>query len=186
MSRTIWQPGTFEYPIPAALISSGTMEDSNLCTVAWTGIINTDPAMCYISLRETRYSYELIKEHKEFVINLTNERLAYATDWCGVRSGRNFDKFKEMKLTKEPGKFVKCPLVGEAPVSIECKVVGMKKLGSHTMIMAKVLSIDADDKYIDENGAFDISKCDLISYANGGYYLQGEKLGKFGYSVQKK
>ena len=186
MSRTIWKPGTFEYPIPAALISSGTMEESNLCTVAWTGIINTDPAMCYISLRETRYSYELIKKYKEFVINLTNERLAYATDWCGVRSGRNFDKFKEMKLTKEPGKFVKCPLVGEAPVSIECKVVGMKKLGSHTMIMAKVLSIDADDKYIDKKGAFDISKCDLIAYANGGYYALGKKLGTFGYSVKKK
>ena len=186
MSKVIWKPGTFIYPLPAALISCGTMEKSNIMTVAWTGILNTNPAIVYISVRPERYSYNLIKESKEFVINLTTEELAFATDWCGVRSGAKFDKFKEMKLTKEKANFVKCPLIKESPVSVECRVIDIKELGSHHMFMAEVLSIDADDKYIDEKGAFDISKCGLISYANGGYYTQGKKIGKFGYSVEKK
>lgn len=186
MSKVIWKPGTFIYPIPAVLVTSGDMEKSNIMTVAWTGILNTNPAIVYISVRPERYSYNLIKENMEFAINLTTEKLAFATDWCGVRSGAKFDKFKEMKLTKEKGDFVKCPLIKESPVSVECKVIDIKELGSHHMFVAEVLSIDADDKYIDENGAFDISKCGLISYANGGYYAQGKKLGKFGYSVQKK
>ena len=186
MSKVVWKPGTFEYPIPAVLVTSGNMEKSNIITVAWTGIINTNPALVYISVRPERYSYNLIKENKEFVINLTNEKLAYATDWCGVRSGAKFDKFKEMKLTKEKANFVKCPLIKESPVSIECKVIEERNFGSHTMFLGEVLSIDADDKYIDENGAFDISKCNLIAYANGGYYPLGKKIGKFGYSVQKK
>lgn len=186
MSKVVWKPGTFEYPIPAVLVSCGDMENSNVMTVAWTGIINTNPALVYISVRPERYSYNIIKENKEFVINLTTENLAYATDWCGVRSGANFDKFDEMHLTKEKANFVKCPLIKESPVSIECKVIDEKNYGSHTMFLAEVLSIDADDKYIDENGAFDISKCNLIAYANGGYYSLGKKIGKFGYSVQKK
>lgn len=128
MSRTIWKPGTFIYPIPAVMVSSGDMENSNIITVAWTGILNTDPAMVYISLRKTRHSYEIIQKNKEFVINLTNERLAYATDWCGVKSGRDVDKFKEMKLTKEKAKFVKCPLIKESPVCVECKVKEIKDL----------------------------------------------------------
>ena len=162
------------------------MEKSNIMTVAWTGILNTNPAMCYISVRPERYSYNLIKKSGEFVINLTNEKLAYATDWCGVRSGKDYDKFKEMKLTKEKANHVKCPIIKESPVAIECKVKEIRKLGSHHMFLAEVLSIDADEKYIDEKGAFDISKCDLIAYANGGYYSLNEKIGKFGYSVQKK
>lgn len=186
MSKVIWKAGTFIYPLPAVLVTSGTMEKSNIMTVAWTGILNTNPAIVYISVRPERYSYNLIKENGEFVINLTTEELAFATDWCGVRSGSKYDKFKEMNLTKEVGKFVKCPLIKESPVSVECKVIDIKKLGSHDMFMAEVLSIDADEKYIDENGAFDICKCGLISYANGGYYTQGKKIGKFGYSVQKK
>jgi len=186
MSKVIWKPGTFIYPLPAALISCGTMEKSNIMTVAWTGILNTNPAIVYISVRPERYSYNLIKESKEFVINLTTEELVFATDWCGVRSGAKFDKFKEMKLTKEKANFVQCPLIKESPVSVECRVIDIKELGSHHMFMAEVLSIDADDKYIDEKGAFDISKCGLISYANGGYYTQGKKIGKFGYSVEKK
>jgi flavin reductase (DIM6/NTAB) family NADH-FMN oxidoreductase RutF len=185
MSKVVWKPGTFVYPIPAVMVTSGDMENSNIMTVAWTGIINTNPALVYISVRPERYSYNLIKENKEFVINLTTEKLAYATDWCGVRSGANFDKFKEMKLTKEKANFVKCPLIKESPVSIECKVIEERNNGSHTMFLAEVLSIDADDKYIDENGAFDISKCDLIAYANGGYYSLDKKIGKFGFSVQK-
>ena len=186
VSKVIWKPGTFEYPIPAVMVSCGDMNNSNIMTVAWTGIVNTNPAMVYISVKPERYSHDIIKKKKEFVINLTNENLSYATDWCGVKSGRDHDKFKVLKLTKEKGKFVKCPLIKESPVSIECKVVDIKPLGSHTMFIAEVLSIDADDKYIDKNGAFDISKCDLIAYANGGYYKLGKKVGKFGYSVAKK
>ena len=185
MAKKVWKSGTFIYPIPAVLVTSGNMEKSNIMTVAWTGIINTNPALVYISVRPERYSYNLIKESKEFVINLTNEKLAFATDWCGVRSGSKFDKFKEMNLTKEKANFVNTPLIKESPVSIECKVIEEKNNGSHTMFLAEVLSIDADEAYMDENGAFDISKCDLIAYANGGYYKLGKKIGKFGYSVQK-
>lgn len=186
MSKVTWKPGTFEYPIPAVMVSCGDMEKSNIITVAWTGILNTDPAMVYISVRASRYSYNIIKERKEFAINLTTENLAYATDWCGVKSGANVDKFKEMKLTKEKANFIKCPLIKESPVSLECKVEKIVELGSHTMFVARVLSIDADEQYIDEKGAFDISKCKLMAYANGGYYALGKKLGKFGFSVQKK
>ena len=186
MSKINWKPGTFIYPIPVVMVSSGTMEKSNIITVAWTGILNTNPAMCYISMRPERHSYNIIKESGEFVINLTTQQLAYATDWCGVKSGKNVDKFKEMKLTKEEGKFVKAPLIKESPIYIECKVKEIIPLGSHDMFMAEVLSIDVDEKYIDEKGAFDISKCDLIAYANGGYYPLGDKIGKFGYSVQKR
>lgn len=186
MSKVMWKPGTFEYPIPAVLVSSGDMENSNVLTVAWTGIINTNPALVYISVRPERYSHNIIKENKEFVINLTTEKLAYATDWCGVRSGAKFDKFKEMRLTKEKANFVKCPLIKESPVSIECKVIDEKNYGSHTMFLAEVLAINADSQYIDEKGAFDISKCHLIAYANGGYYSLGKKIGKFGYSVKKQ
>ncbi len=186
MSRKVWKAGTFIYPLPAVMVSCGTMEKSNIMTVAWTGIINTNPAMCYISVRPERYSYNLIKNQGEFVINLTNKRLAYATDWCGVKTGAKVDKFKEMNLTKEKAQFVKCPLIKESPVSIECKVKEIKKLGSHHMFIAEVLSIDADDKYIDKKGAFDISKCDLIAYSNGHYYSLGKKIGRFGFSVRKK
>ena len=186
MAKKVWKPGTFVYPIPAVLVSSGTMEKANILTVAWTGIMNTNPAIVYISVRPERYSYNLIKENKEFAINLTNRELAYATDWCGVRSGAKFDKFKEMNLTKEKANFIKAPLIKASPVSIECKVIEEKNYGSHTTFIAEVLSIDADEKYMDESGAFDISKCDLIAYANGGYYELGKKIGKFGYSVEKK
>lgn len=186
MSKVFWKSGTFEYPIPAVMISCGDFDKSNITTVAWTGILNTDPAMCYISLRPTRYSYEIISKTKEFAINLTTNQLAYTTDWCGVKSGRDVDKFKEMHLTKEKGQFVKCPLIAESPVSVECKVEKMVELGSHTMFVAKVLSIDADEKYINDKGAFDISKCNLMAYANGGYYSLGKKLGTFGFSVRKK
>lgn len=186
MSKVTWKPGTFLYPIPAVMVSCGTMEKSNIITVAWTGIINTNPAMVYISVRPTRYSYNIIKEQGEFAINLTTKELAYATDWCGVKTGAQVDKFKEMHLTKEKAQYVKCPLIKESPVSVECKVKEIKELGSHNMIIAEVLAIDADEKYIDEKGAFDITKCDLIAYSNGSYCLLGKKVGKFGYSVKKR
>ena len=186
MSKIQWKGGTFIYPIPAVMVSCGTMEESNIITVAWTGILNTNPAMCYISVRPERYSHDIIKENGEFAINLTTRQLAYATDWCGVKSGRDVDKFKEMKLTKERANIIKAPLIKECPVSVECKVKEIVPLGSHDMFVAEIVAIDADEKYIDEKGAFDISKCDLIAYANGGYYPLESKIGKFGYSVQKK
>lgn len=185
MSKVTWKPGTFLYPLPAVMVSCGDMEKSNIITVAWTGIINTDPAMVYISVRPSRHSYNMIKESGEFVINLTTKDLAYATDWCGVKTGEKVDKFKEMKLTKEKAKFVNCPMIKESPVSVECKVKEIRELGSHHMFVAEVLAINADEKYIDEKGAFDISKCDLIAYLNGNYYSLGKKIGKFGFSVQK-
>ena len=185
MSKVTWKPGTFLYPLPVVMVSCGTMEESNIITVAWTGIINTDPAMVYISVRPTRHSYNMIKESGEFVINLTTKDLTYATDWCGVKTGAQVDKFKEMHLTKEKAKFVKCPMIKESPVSVECKVKEIKELGSHHMFVAEVLAINADEKYIDEKGAFDISKCDLIAYSNGNYYSLGKKIGRFGFSVQK-
>lgn len=186
MSKTIWKPGTFIYPLPVVMVSCGNMENSNIITVAWTGIVNTEKPMCYISVRKERYSHNIIKNTKEFAINLTTKSLAYATDWCGVKTGAKVDKFKEMHLTKEKANFVKCPLIKESPVSIECKVKEIKEMGSHDMFIAEVLSIDADEKYIDEKGAFDIEKCDLIAYANGKYFALGKQIGKFGYSVQKK
>ena len=142
--------------------------------------------MVSISVRPERYSYDIIKETKEFVINLTTKDIVKATDYCGVRSGRDVDKFKEMKLHKEKASIVKCPMIQESPVSIECKVKEIKELGSHTMFIAEVVAINVDEKYIDNKGAFDITKCDLMAYANGNYLAMGKKLGKFGFSVKKK
>ena len=186
MGRVYWKPGTIEYPLPAVMVSCGDFEKSNIMTAAWTGIINTDPAMCYVSIRKERYSYNIIKNSGEFVINLTTEDLCRKTDWVGVRTGAKVDKFKEMHLTKEKATKVKCPLIAESPINLECKVTQTIDLGSHTMFMAKILSVDVDDKYINDKGSFDISKCHLIAYANGSYFALGKKLGTFGYSVRKK
>ena len=186
MSKVEWKSGTFIYPIPAVMVSSGDMEHSNIITVAWTGILNTNPAQVYVSIRAERYSHSIIEKTGEFAINLTNSKLAYATDWCGVKSGSKVDKFKEMKLTKQKLNHINCPGIEESPVTIECKVKEIKKLGSHDMFIADVLSIDADEKYIDENGSFDITKCDLIAYANGKYFEMGKQVGTFGFSVKKK
>ena len=186
MGKITWKGGTFVYPLPAVMISCGDMKNSNIITVAWTGIINTNPAMCYISVRPERFSHELIKKNGEFVINLTTKELARATDWCGVKSGRDFDKFKEMGLTKEKATVVKSPMIAESPISVECKVDKIVPLGSHDMITAKIVAINVSDKFVNEKGAFDISKCDLMAYANGGYYPLGKKIGQFGFSVMKK
>lgn len=186
MGRVNWKAGTFIYPLPVVMVSCGDMDISNIITVAWTGIINTNPAMCYISVRPERYSYDLIKNSGEFIINFTDEKLTYATDWCGVKSGRDVDKFKMMNLTKEKAINLSCPMIKEAPVAVECKVEEIKELGSHHMIIAKIISINVDDKFIDEKGSFDIAKCNLVAYANGGYFKLGDRKGKFGYSVMKK
>ena len=150
MSKQEWKSGTFIYPIPAVMVTCGDMEKSNIITVAWTGILNTNPAKVYISVRPERYSHNIIKETGEFAINLTNSELVYATDWCGVKSGAKVDKFKEMKLNKEKLNHINCPGIKESPVTIECKVSEIREMGSHDMFIADVLSIDADNQYIDE------------------------------------
>lgn len=185
MAKLKWKPGTMLYPLPAVMVSCGDFENANIITVAWTGTICTEPAMVYISVRPERFSYDLIKEKGEFVINLTTKNLAFATDFSGVRSGRDVDKFEKLNLSKEKANEVSCPLIKESPVNLECKVVEIKELGSHHMIIAEVLCVDVDEEYMDENGKFCLEKCDLITYSHGQYYNLGENLGKFGYSVMK-
>ena len=185
MSKVLWKPGTMVYPLPAVMVTCGSFEKANIITVAWTGTICTDPAMTYISIRSERYSYEIIKQTKEFVINLTTKDLVYATDWCGVKSGKDYDKFKECNLTKERANFVSCPLIKESPISIECRVTEIKELGSHVMFMAEVLGVNADEKYFEEDGRFAFEKSNPITYSHGKYYTLGENIGKFGFSVKK-
>lgn len=186
--RQNWKPGTMIYPLPAVLVSCGCSEERrNLVTVAWTGTVCTNPAMCYISLRPERHSYGIIKEEMQFTINLTTEAMARAVDWCGVKSGRDCDKWKEMHLTPVDGVAVSCPYIEESPLSIECKVKEIIPLGSHHMFLAEVVNVLADEKYLDaETGAFDLGQARLINYSHGAYYRQGEKIGRFGWSVQKK
>lgn len=186
MGKQTWKAGTFVYPIPAVLVSCGDEKEKNILTIAWTGTICTDPAMTYISVRKERYSYDIIKRTGEFCINLTNEDLAYATDFCGVKSGKNIDKFKEMNLTPEKASIISAPMIKESPVSIECKVKEIKELGSHDMFIAEVVAINIDEKYMDETGRFDMQRCKLITYSHGEYFKLGDKIGKFGYSVKKK
>lgn len=186
MSKITWKPGTMVSPVPAVLVSCGTMEKANILTIAWTGIINSDPAMTYISVRPERYSYNMIKESGEFVINLTNRDLTFATDYAGVVSGSKVDKIQQLGLNLEECNFVKAPMLKESPVSIECKVKEIKELGSHHMFIAEILAVNVDDKYMDEKGRFAMEKCDLIAYSHGQYYALGENIGKFGYSVKKK
>lgn len=186
MAKQIWKAGTVLYPLPAVMVSCGTFENSNIVTVAWTGIINTDPPMTYISLRESRHSYDIIKKHGEFVINTTNKALVRATDFCGVKSGRDVDKFKHLNLTKEKAPHLNAPMIGESPINLECKVTEIKKLGSHTMFMAEIVGVCADEKYMDKNGRFAFERSLPICYSHGEYYSLGEKLGFFGYSIKKK
>lgn len=183
-----WKPGTMVYPLPAVLVSCGDYDGvSNLLTIAWTGTICTNPPMLYISVRPERYSYEIIRSRMEFTVNLTTVDMAKATDWCGVRSGRDFDKWSETGLTPQKGEKVSCPSIKESPLSIECRVKEIVSLGSHDMFIADVLNVLADERYIDsETGAFDLAASGLIAYSHGGYYPLGEKIGGFGFSVKKK
>jgi len=183
-----WKPGTMIYPLPAALISCGSSPDEhNIITVSWVGTICSDPPMCYISIRPSRHSYEIIKRTGEYVINLSTEALARATDWCGVRSGRDFNKFEEMKLTAGKATIVKAPLIEESPVCIECRVREIIPLGSHDMFISDVVNVKADDQYLDPvTGRFDLQQARLLAYCHGDYYGLGKKIGKFGWSVQKK
>ncbi|GHT70945.1 flavin reductase [Bacteroidia bacterium] len=182
-----WKPGTMIYPLPAILVSCGCEESEyNLITIGWTGTICTNPAMCYISIRPERYSYDIIKKNMEYVINLTNRNMAYTTDWCGVKSGRDFNKFEEMKLTPGKASIVQAPIIEEAPLCIECRVKEIIPLGSHDMFISEVVNVLADDKYLDpETGSFDMQKADLLAYSHGKYFSLGEFIGKFGWSVKK-
>ena len=183
-----WKPGNMLYPLPAVMVSCGANEkEHNIITVSWTGTINTNPPMCYVSIRKERHSHAIIKENGEFVINLTTENLLRAADWCGVKSGKKFDKFREMNLTKEGAQVVNVPLIAESPVNIECKVTEIKELGSHDMFLAEVVAVNVDDTYLDdETGLFKLFDAKLINYSHGNYYKQGGNLGKFGFSSAKK
>ena len=186
MAKQIWKPGNMIYPLPAVMVSVTDGEgNDNIITVAWTGTVCTNPAMAYISVRPSRYSYDMIKKTGEFVINLTTEKLAFATDFCGVRSGRDVDKFQKLNLTKEKAQYVSAPLIGEAPVSIECRVREIKELGSHDMFLADVLAVHADEAYMDKNNKFQLNQSKLMVYSHGEYLGLGKKLGTFGYSVKK-
>lgn len=186
MGKQNFKPGNMLYPLPAVLISvADKAGNSNLFTVAWTGTICSDPPMVSISVRPERYSYHMIEETGEFVINLTTEELAFATDYCGVRSGKDVDKWQEMKLTKIPGEKVNVPMVGESPVNIECRVTEKRELGTHHMFMAEVVAVHADEKYMDEKGRFHFNDARPIVYSHGRYLSVGEEIGSFGYSVKK-
>jgi flavin reductase (DIM6/NTAB) family NADH-FMN oxidoreductase RutF len=187
MTKISWKPGTMIYPLPAIMVSCGASEEEyNIITIAWTGTICSNPPMCYISVQKRRHSYEILKKNMEFVINLTTKKLAFATDWCGVKSGKDINKFKEMKLTPAKAQRVKAPLIEESPVNIECVVKEIKSLGSHEMFIAEVVAINVDDKYLDvETQAFDMAKVELICYSHGKYFNVGDFLGGFGYSVMK-
>lgn len=185
--KQTWKPGNMLYPLPAVMVSvTDGKGNDNIITVAWAGTVCTNPPMVSISVRPTRYSYEMIRNTGEFVINLTTEKLAYATDYCGVRSGRDVDKFKELKLTKEKADFVKAPMIGESPVSIECKVREVKELGSHHMFLAEVVSVHADEAYMDKNNKFQLNQSHPLVYSHGEYLGLGKSLGTFGYSVKKR
>lgn len=188
MEKIAWKPGTMIYPLPAVMVSCGKDPgEYNIITVAWTGTICSEPPMCYISLRPSRHSYEIIKRNREFVINLTTEELARATDWCGVKSGREHNKFADMKLNPYKSIEVEAPAIAESPVNIECRVRDIIELGIHHMFIADVLAIQADSEYFDPGtGAFRMDRARLISYQHGKYYLTGEMIGKFGFSVKKK
>jgi flavin reductase (DIM6/NTAB) family NADH-FMN oxidoreductase RutF len=188
MSKILWKPGTMIYPLPAVMVSCGSVpEDYNILTISWTGTICTEPAMCYISVRPSRHSYGIIKKEGEYVINLTTSSLAYAADWCGVKSGANHNKFKEMELTPGPASIVKAPVIMESPVNIECIVKEIKELGTHHMFISEVVAINAEKELFDEKtGQFKLHEAILLCYSHGKYYETGKFIGKFGFSVEKK
>ncbi|MDO4277873.1 MAG: flavin reductase family protein [Lachnoclostridium edouardi] len=187
MGKQHWRPGNMLYPVPAVMVSCQRKgEKPNIITAAWCGTTVSDPAMVYVSVRPERYSYDIIKETGEYVINLVNKELVFAADFCGVRSGRDVDKFAEMKLTPFPSQKVAPPGIEESPVNLECKVKKILPLGTHHMFLAEIVNVTVDDKYMDEKGKFHLNSSGLVAYSHGEYFELGKKLGKFGYSVQKK
>ena len=187
MKRRVLSPGAVMAPVPAVMVSCGREgETPNIITIAWTGIVNSNPPMTYISVRKERFSHDIIADTKEFVINLTTEELAFATDWCGVKSGRDFDKFREQKLTPVTSEKVSCPSIGESPLSIECRVTEVKELGSHDMFLAEIVSMTAQEELMDENGELHLEKAGLMAYSHGHYFpVSSREIGRFGYSVMK-
>ena len=186
MAKTSFKGGTLLAPLPPAMVSCGDMENSNIITIGWTGILNSTPPVTYISVRPQRHSYSIIKERGEFVINLTSEALTKAADYCGIYTGAKVDKFKKCNLTKEPATKLGCPMIAEAPVSIECKVREVIPLGSHDVFMADILAVNVADEFVDESGKIRMDKAGLVAYAHGEYFALGKKLGTFGYSTKKK
>ena len=186
MAKLQWKPGTLLAPAPPALVSCGTMEAHNVLTAAWTGIVCSGPPMTYVSIRPERYSHHMILERGEFVINLPTQAIVRATDLCGVKSGRDGDKFALAGLTAEPSALVAAPGIGECPVSLECRVREVLHLGSHDMFLSDIVAVDVDPGYVDEKGALHLEKAGLLAYAHGGYYGLGRQLGTFGFSVRKK
>lgn len=187
MAKQTWKAGNMLYPLPAVMVSLADENGkSNIITVAWAGTVCTNPPMLSISIRPERYSYDIIKRTGEFVVNLTTEELAFATDYCGVRSGSEVDKFKEMKLTEEKASQVKAPMIKESPVNIECKVRKIEELGSHHMFIADVAAVNIDEKYLDKKNKFELGKANPLVYSHGEYYGLGNLLGTFGYSVKKR
>lgn len=186
MGKQSWRPGTQIYPLPAVIVTCGdSPENWNMLTISWTGTICSDPAMCYISVRPERASYPLIIKNMEFTINLTTEIMAHATDWVGVKSGRDFNKWKKTGLTPLEGEKVKSPTILESPLSIECRVKEVIRLGTHDMFISEVLNVRVDEKYLDEKGKFNLEEAGLIAYVHGFYFSLGEAIGRFGYSVKK-
>lgn len=187
MSKLMWKPGTMLYPVPPVMVSCVNNEGAkNIITIAWTGIICSDPAMLYISVRPERHSYSMIKETGEFVVNIPNRKLAFATDFCGVKSGKNIDKFEQLKLTPGKSNLVAAPYIEECPISLECKVKDIVKLGSHDMFIAEIMCVDVDESLLDNKGKLHLNKADLICYTHGEYRTLADSLGTFGYSVRKK
>lgn len=187
MSKLSWRAGNMLYPVPSVMVSCMDSDGkANIITIAWAGTVCSDPAMVSISVRKSRYSHKLISESKEFVINLVSKKLARACDYCGVKSGRDIDKFKEMKLNQYVSEYMDTPAIEESPVNIYCKVVKVLELGSHDMFIGEVIGVTVDDKYMDDNNKFNLDKTNLITYSHGEYFTLGEKLGTFGYSVKKK
>lgn len=186
MAKLKWRGGALLAPVPPVMVSCGDMENSNIVTVAWTGILNTIPAKTYISLRPSRYSYEIIKEKREFVINLTTAELIRITDSCGVYTGRKVDKFAKYGLTKAEAFEVGAPVIGECPLSLECKVTDIVPLGSHDMFIADIVAVDVDESLLDKEGKLHLDRAHLAAFAHGEYFELGKKIGTFGFSVKKK
>ena len=184
--RKILNSGTLLAPLPAVMVSCGTLEKANVLTIAWTGILNTHPAMTYISVRPSRYSYGIIKESGEFVINLTTSKMVRETDFCGVRSGKDMDKIRKCGLRLEAASAVKAPIISESPLSLECRVTEIKPLGTHHMFIAEILAVNVDGRYIDSKGKINLQQAGLMAYSHGEYFSLGRKLGSFGYSVARK
>ncbi|MDD2970124.1 MAG: flavin reductase family protein [Lachnospiraceae bacterium] len=186
MGKQYWKPGNMLYPVPAVMVScQRENEKPNIITLAWAGTISSDPAMLSVSIRKERYSYDIIKETGEFVVNLVTKDTVFATDFCGVRSGKDLDKFKETGLTPIASKYIMAPSIDECPVNIECKVTDVIPLGTHDMFIAKVVGVTVEEKYMDKSGKFCLNETGLVAYSHGEYFELGKKLGKFGYSVKK-